>query len=158
MATFSFRRAYTVTEYSDQHGLIGLEAPNQTFKRGNLISNDTNGLLQATPAGAGALVPSVLANADGQNLAAPVKLTPYVQTQATAVFEITAGGAVASAANLKRGTKYGYNIDATTGVGYLDLANITNQVFQLERTGPVNGAIGDTNVRVYAKLLVAVQN
>lgn len=156
--TFAIRRMYTVSNYSKHQGMVGQEAPSQTFKRGNLISNDSNGLLQATPAGAGALVANVIANRDGQNLTTGLTLTPYVQTVRDTVLEITAGGAAASASNLKRGTKYGYAIDGTTGIGYLDLTNTTNQVFQLERTGPVTGAVGDTNVRVYAKLLTAAEN
>jgi hypothetical protein len=156
--TFAIRRMFTVSNYSKHQGFIGQEAPSQTFKRGNLISNDANGLLAATPAGAGALVANVIANRDGQNLATPTSQVPYVQTVRDTVIEITAGGAAASTSNMKRGGKFGYAIDGTTGIGYLDLTNTTNQVFQLEKTGPVTGAVGDTNVRVYVKLLTAAEN
>jgi hypothetical protein len=157
--TFAIKRPYFVTDYSDHHGLLGQEAPNQTFKRGALLSNDANGLLQATPVGAGALVPNVFADSDGQNSATPAKKARYVQSDADTVIEITAGGAAATAALLKRGAKYGYNVDGS-GNPYMDLTNTTNLVFQIEVNGivPGSGAIGDTNVRVWVKLIPAVQN
>lgn len=65
------------------------------------------------------------------------------------VFEVTATGAALTAALAKLGATYGYAIDPTTGYGYLNLADTTNAVFQLE-DGLIygGGTTGDTNVWV----------
>ena len=154
MATLGIQPIRLQRGYTEHHGHLGIEAPNQTFKDGVLIRPNTAGTaFQATAAGADAVgAKNKVSCGRGQNLAAPLRKVPYVDPPIANFFEITAGGAVATAALIKVGAQYGYNLDGA-GNPYLDLANTTNLVFQIEDAVPVAGILGDTNVRVYASIL-----
>lgn len=159
MATLKVQPIRLQKNYTDHHGHHGAEAPNQNWRDGNLIyPGGTNGAFIATPAGAvAATAKNRVAQGAGQNLAAPLRRVPYVDPNIANFFEITAGGAVATAALLTVGATYGYAIDATTGHGYLNLADTTNAVFRIEDSTPVIGALGDTNVKVYASIVPAAR-
>lgn len=140
--------------YSHHHGRQGDEAPNQTFKVGTLISPDANGKFVATPAGAGAATAkNRLAMSNGQNSASPARRVEYQDPRLFDTVEVTAGGTASTTALIKAGLEYGYAVDATTGLGYLNLSDTTNKVFRIEDTKPVKGAIGDTNITVVASIL-----
>lgn len=154
MATLKVLPAKVRAGYSSHHGRQGDEAANQTFKVGNLISPDANGKYQATAAGAAAAsAKNRIAMSFGQNVAAPSRRVEYQNPKEFEVLEISAGGAAASASNIKVNAQYGYAIDGTTGLGYLNLADTTNVVFQIEDTKLVQGAFGDFFVRVVASIV-----
>lgn len=155
MATLGFQPIRLQKGYTEHHGRAGVEAANQTFKDGVLIRPNAGGTAyQATTAAAdGVGAKNRVSAAAGQNLAVPRRKVPFVDPNAANYFEITAGGAVSSASNIKVGTQYGYNVDATTGYGYLDLTNTTNLIFQIEDAIPVAGVLGDTNIRVYVSII-----
>lgn len=143
------------TGYSGQHGYQGNEAPNQTFQTGSFITPTSTGFVEIT-VGAGAVnKPLKLSLAPGQNAAAPSRRAEYADPREFGVIEITAGGAASTAALLEVGKKYGVAKDPTSGAHYLNLADTTNAVFQIEDARPVLGVVGDTNVRVVASILPA---
>lgn len=148
---------YCVTRYTGHHGVLDKEAPNQNFKFGNLVYQNAEGKMVATQAADAATRKNLLAARDAENKAVPVMDLDVVTPVPDQVFEVTAGGAAATEAALVAGKQYGYAIDPDTGLGYLDLTNTSSAVFQLvNHTGKVlagHGNIGDTNVRVYARLL-----
>ena len=157
MATLPVKAILQMTNYSKHHGLLGTEAPTQTFKFGNLISPNGTGLYQETAVGAGAATArNKLAAADGQNSATPPSSLPYVDPTDDTVFAITLLGAP-TAAQVYPGLKYGLGKDATTGFHGALLSDTTNQVWELvayNGTTVRRGIPGtDTNVEVYAKLL-----
>lgn len=154
MATLKILPIDVKAGYSHQHGYQGEEAPSQTFKVGNLISADANGKYAATAAGApAATAKNRVAMAPGQNSTAPARKTEFTHPHEHGWVEVTAGGAASTAALIKIGATYGYAVDATTGLGYLNLADTTNAVFRIEQNTPTAGQIGDTNVRVLATIL-----
>lgn len=155
MATLGFQPIRLQRAYTEHHGHLGVEAANQTWRSGNLIQpNGAGTAFQATPAGSGAVgAKNKVAEGRGQNLTNPTRKVPYVDPNIANFFEITAGGAAGTASNIKVGAQYGYAIDSTTGFGYLNLADTTNLVFQIEDAQPVVGALGDTNIRVYASII-----
>lgn len=158
MATLKTQPIHVRAGYSGDHGRQGDEAASQTFKVGNLISPDANGKYAATAAGApAATAKNRVAMSFGQNNAAPARRVEYQDPNLFSTIEVTAGGAASSASNIKAGLEYGYAIDATTGLGYLDLTNTTNKVFRIEDSKPVKGAIGDTNVTVVASFVAAAR-
>lgn len=160
MATLPIKAILQVTHYSHHHGLLGQEAPNQTFKLGNLINLNAGGQFVETGAGAAATTAkNRLAAAEALNSANPNRKLPYVVPTETMVLEITAGGAASTATLLQPGTEYGVAKDPTTGYHYLNLADTTNKVFRLVwHNGQIiangGGAVGDFNNRVYAVLTV----
>lgn len=161
MATIPFREILQVTNYSHHHGLLGSEAATQTFRYGNLISLNgaTPAAYAATAAGApAAAAKNKLAALAGRNSAIVLNNLPYVNPIVSMVFEISTGGAATTAALLNAGTAYGYAIDATTGLGYVNLTDTTNLVWRLTQengtvTAPQGGVVGDTGTRVYATLI-----
>lgn len=158
MATLQIFPIKARSGYSNHHGQQGDEAPSQTFKVGNLISPDANGKFQATPTGASAATArNRIAMSAGQNLATPTRRVEYQDFHRLGSIEITAGGAASSTSNIKVGSTYGYAVDGTTGLGYLNLADTTNLVFRIEDTRLVRGVLGDTNVRVVASILSAAR-
>lgn len=157
MATLKIQPIHVRSGYSNHHGQQGDEAASQTFKVGNLISPDANGKFAATAAGApAAAAKNRIAMSFGQNVAAPPRRVELQDPNLFGTIEVTALG-VSSAANIKAGAEYGYAIDATTGLGYLNLADTTNKVFRIEDSKPVKGAIGDTNVTVVASFVAAAR-
>lgn len=159
-ATLPIQRIVNVTHYSHHHGNLAIEAPNQTFKQGNLLRLNATGQAEATPAGAAAATSkNFLAARNARNVAAPTESLPRVTPYTQMIFEVTAGGAAATDALIQPGKKYGYAIDQGTGFGYLNLADAGTAVFEIVAhngsTMPRShgGTIGDTNVRVYARLL-----
>lgn len=155
MATLKFLPIKTVASYSEHHGRQGNEGASQTFKDGNLIyPGGTNGAYIATPAGAtAATAKNRIATTFGQNLATPTRRVEFVEPHIAPAVEITAGGAVSSLANTAVGLVYGYAIDATTGLGYMNLGDTANPVFRIEDSLLRGGAIGDTNVRMVVSVL-----
>jgi hypothetical protein len=157
MATFTALPIKVDGGYSQHHGRQGDEAASQTFKDGNLISADTNGRYQATPAGAGATtVKNRIAAAPGQNLAVPTRRTEYTDPNQHGAVEVSAMGVASTAALIKAGATYGYSIDATTGLGVLNLADTTNAVFTIVDNRLRRGNLGDTGVRVLARFVAGV--
>ena len=156
--THPIKRIVNVTHYSHHHGNLCKEAANQQFKMGNLLSLNATG--EAVPTAGGAAAASArnfLAARDGENNANPRPL-PRVTPQPNMVFEITATGAASTAALLQAGKRYGYKVDAATGLGVLDLTDTTNAVWELTAHNGTTlakgrGVMGDTNVGVYARLL-----
>lgn len=157
MATLKVLPMHIHAGYTDDTGLLGTEAASQTFKVGNLVY-PVAGAYTATPAGAtAATAKNRLAMSDGQNKAAPTYRVQLVDPNRVANFEVTAGGAASSSSNIRAGLQYGYAIDATTGLGYLDLTNTTNLVFEIQDSKPIKGNIGDTNVTVAVTILPAAR-
>lgn len=156
--THPIKRIVNVTHYSHHHGNLCKEAANQQFKMGNLLSLNASG--EAVPTAAGAAAASAknfLAARNSENSATPRPL-PRVTPQPNMVFEVTATGAAATAALLQPGKRYGYKVDPTTGLGVLDLTDTANAVWELTaHNGDTlvkgRGALQDTNVGVYARLL-----
>lgn len=162
MPNIPVQRIMQVTEYSQHHGTLATEAPNQTFKRGNAIArNAASGLLEAVAAGAPAAAAKIMfATQDAENAATPRRNNlSKVDPTDTMVFEVTALGA-GTAALLKAGAEYGYSIDAGTGFGVLNLADTTNKFWRIVAhdgdTLAPGSAATDTNARVYARLVAAV--
>ena len=161
MATLPIKSILQVTNYSGHHGNLTTEAPNQNFKNGNLLVPDaTTGKSIVATAGAGAAAGKLmLAAKDSENTATPRNnALPVVRPIPNMIFEISATGAASTAALLKAGAQYGYAIDATTGFGNLNFADTTNVVFELvqhdgDTLAPNGGVSGDTNVRVYARII-----
>lgn len=157
MATLKVLPMHIHKGYTDDTGLLGTEAANQTFKVGNLVY-PVAGAYTATPAGAtAATAANRLAMSDGQNKATPTYRVQLVDPGRVGNLEVTAGGAASSSANIRAGLTYGYAIDATTGLGYLDLTNTTNAVFRIEDSVPTKGKIGDTNVAVIVTIVPAAR-
>lgn len=153
--TLPFRRIVNVTHYSHHHGNLNKEAADQKFKVGNLLEQ-TNGECTAVTA-ATAQGRYLLAARDSENTENPNPL-PVVTPQPNMIFEITAGGAASTEELLQAGKQYGYAVEERSGYGYLDLAAAGTAVFELvNHNGSTlaknGGAVGDTNVRVYARLL-----
>ena len=159
MATLPVKAILQMTNYSGHHGLLGAEAPTQTFKYGNLISPNASGLYQETAVGAGAATArNKLAAADGQNSATPSSSLPYVDPTDDSTFAITLISTTAPvAANLIPGTRYGLGKDAATGIHGALFTDTVNQVWELvayDGKTVRRGVVGtDLNIEVYAKLL-----
>lgn len=161
MATIPLKEILQVTQYSHHHGELGIEATAQTFRYGNLVSlnGETPAKYAATAAGApAAATKNKLAALAGRNLTLAASDFPYVTPFASMVFQISTGPIATTAGLLNAGTAYGYAIDATTGIGYLNLSDTTNLVWRLiQHNGSViasqGGVAGDTGVRVYAQLI-----
>lgn len=157
MAILPVKTILMMTNYSDHHGMLCTEAPNQTFAFGNLISPNGTGLYQETAVGAGAATArNKLAAAAGQNSATPPSTTPYVDPTDDSVFAISLLGAP-TAAQVYPGLKYGLGKDGATGIHGALLSDTANAVWELVayNGGTVRRGIPgtDTNVEVYAKLL-----
>lgn len=158
MATLTILPARIFKGLRAAGGFLGDEAASQTFKAGNLIAANGSGKFIATAAGAtAAAAKNALALTAGQNLATPTSKVNVQTLTDEHVLDITAGGAASSAANIIVGGEYGYAIDGTTGLGYLNLADTTNKVFRIVSNVPTRGVIGDTNVGVQAMLLTGVR-
>lgn len=157
MATLKVQPIHVRAGYSADHGRQGDEAATQTFKVGNLIY-PVAGKYTATPAGAtAATAKNRVAMSNGQNNATPSRRVEFQDPNLFSTIEVTAGGAASSTSNIQAGLEYGYAIDATTGQGYLNLADTTNKVFRIEDNRPVKGTIGDTNVTVVASFIAAAR-
>lgn len=155
MATLPIKSILQQTEYSNHHGLLGKQATGASFKLGNLISPDANGDFVETAVGAGAASAKNKLAAHDSGLRNDLKVS-YVDPTPNMVFEVTATGAAATAALLKPGQQYGLGKDATTGLHTLLLTDTTNAVWRLvahNGSTLARGAIGDTNVGVYAVLI-----
>lgn len=160
MATLPIKSILQVTNYSGHHGTLTTEAPAQTFKLGNIVVADANGLTATATAATAAAGKIMFAAKDSTPAGTAVakNAMPVVRPITNMIFEVTAGGAASSASNIAAGKQYGYAVDGTTGLGYLNLADTTNLVFELvqhdgDTLAPMGGAVGDTNVRVYARVI-----
>jgi hypothetical protein len=154
MATLPIKSILQQTEYSQHHGLLGRAAAGATFKLGNLISVDANGEFVETAVGAGAA--SAKNKLAAHDSGRAERKQDYVDSTGTMVFEVTATGAVSTADLLEAGKTYGLGRDATTGFHTLLLTDTANAVWRLVAVNGstlVRGAIGDTNVGVYAQLV-----
>lgn len=140
--------------YTGQHGYQGLEAANQKFEPGNLISPDADGKYTATAAGAAAAAAkNRIALCPGQNEANPHRKTEFAHPRECGWIEATLGGVATTADLLEPGKEYGYAIDATTGRGYVNLADTANKVFRITSPVLTLGEVGDTNPRGHVELI-----
>lgn len=155
MATLPIKSILQQTEYSQHHGLLGREAQAASFKYGNLISPDANGDFVETAVGAGAATAKNKLAAADSGLRSDKKV-PYVDPTSGMVFEVTATGAALTAALAKPGTQYGLGKDATSGFHTVLLTDTANKVWEVvahNGTTIAAGAIGDTNARLFVKLI-----
>ena len=159
MATLAVRPIRLVTQFGNGAGKHGDEAPTQTFKKGNFVVNATSSatgrpVFTESGTGAGVGTKLLLADRDAQNLAAPNQPMWAIVFSAESEFEISTGGAVATVALVTPGTEYGILKDATTGCHYINFADVVNTALRITAYEPSdqNGRIGDTGVRVHAKV------
>lgn len=161
MPTLAVRPIRLVTQFGNGAGKHGDEAATQTFKKGNFVVNTTStatGRPLFTESGVGAAVGTklLMADRDAQNLAAPNQPMWALVFSAESEFEISCVGAVATAALVTPGTEYGILKDATTGCHVINFADVTNTAIRITAFEPneINGRIGDTGVRVHAKVKI----
>ena len=155
MATLPILGVHQQTAYSNHHGLMGTHAAGQTYPIGNLISVDANGEFVETAVGAPAAAAKNKLAAHRAGIKASRK-QDYVDPFEGMVFEVTATGAALTADLAEPGKRYGLAKDATTGNHTLSLADTTNLVWELvahNGSTIARGAVGDTNPRLYAKLI-----